>query len=136
MIWSRYFLLANLVEMGNARARRQKWEKLVVNKWVFHRSEKSFYFLSKQWFELQTWFCVIISPKPQLSKCIFVLKINYFIWLKLIKNQKVWQMVCPSSWRKIDLFTPSFNLITLLFWQFSRCIWGLACFQSYLIVWT
>ncbi len=43
-------------------------------------------------------------------------------------------MVCPSSQRKIDLFTPSFNFITLLFWQFSSCFGGLTCFQSHPIV--
>ena len=44
-------------------------------------------------------------------------------------------MVCPSSWRKINLFTPSPYLITLLFWQFSRYFGRLPCFQSCFIDW-
>ncbi len=35
-----------------AQAEWPKWEKLVANKWVFHSTEKRFYFFSKQWFEL------------------------------------------------------------------------------------
>jgi hypothetical protein len=39
-----------------AQAEWPEWEKLVANKWFFHSTEKCFYFLSKQWFELQPWF--------------------------------------------------------------------------------
>ncbi len=38
-------------------------------------------------------------------------------------------MVCPSSWRKIDLFTPSFNLITLLFLTVFKLFWQINLFS-------
>jgi hypothetical protein len=41
-------------ECKRAQAEWPKWKKLVANKWAFHSTEKSFYFLAKQWFALQT----------------------------------------------------------------------------------
>ena len=105
-------------------------KKLVANKWTFHSTEKSFYFFLRHGWSYKLDFWVIISPKNYLCKAIFIFEIDCFILSKLNKNQKVWQMVCPSSWSKINLFTPSTNLITLLFWQFSRYFGWLPCFQS------
>jgi len=45
-------------------------------------------------------------------------------------------MVCPSSWSKINLFTPSHNQITLLFWQFSRYFENLPCFYHASLNWS
>ena len=67
--------------MGNASARRQS-DQSGKSKWqtnVFFIAEKTVIFFLSNGLSYKLDFCVINSPKPQLSEDIFVFKINYLI---------------------------------------------------------
>jgi hypothetical protein len=98
-----------------------RWEKLVATKWIFHSTGKCLIF-SKQWFELKNLFLSYNSPFQ--SKLLQVAD---------IKLQKSLTDGLHKKLAKNRFVYPSFNLMAMLFWQFSKCYGGLACFQSCLI---